>query len=307
MNGGLVLDRWSNSDANRAVEVIEMMRWTLAGLVLILSFGEVEGGPLFYSIDVQSGDDELVKVDALTGEVISIGSLGPSVQLEFPSLAVANGRLYLVNPTVAAGPVELLELNPSTGEILSSTQVNLAGNTIPLIEGFDSNGSKLLISYGLTSGGGTGTRSNRVGTLALDGTITDSVTLSASDDLDGIAVDQQGQLFGADASSPNVGSDILTVSLNPPATTLLTTIGSTETDILDLAFTDTGLLFGLDVMGGLVRRIHQIDPATGESLSLVSIDPSRALRGPAFVPEPSALLLALFSLAGVAWRRKRVL
>jgi len=257
------------------------------------------GGPVFYSINVQSGDDELVTVDAATGQVVTIGSLGPSVQLEFPSLAVANGRLFLVNPTTAAGPVELLELSPSTGAILSSTQITLAGNTIPLVESIDSTGGQLVISYGLTSGGGTGTRSNRIGTLELNGTITDSVTLSASGDLDGIAVDQQGQFFGADASSPNVGSDILTISLNPPATTLLATIGSTETDILDLSFTDTDLLFGLDVMGGLQRRIHQINPLTGESLNSVPIDPIWTLRGLTFVPEPTALILATCAILGL--------
>jgi len=265
-------------------------------LGLVLSWTvDVEASLLFYSINVQDGDDELVKIDATTGQVFTIGSLGPSVSMDFPSLAVANARLFLVHSVTAGDPVALLELNPSTGSILSSSQVTLAGNTIPLVEGFDSIGGQLVISYGLTSGGGTGTRSNRIGYLALDGTISNSVTLSASDDLDGLAVDSQGEFFGADASSPNVGSDILAVSLGPPSTTLLSTIGSTSTDIVDLAFTDTDLLFGLD----LSKRIHRIDPLTGNSLTAVPFDSSLTLRGLAFVPqipEPSTFTLALMGL-----------
>jgi len=284
-------------------------RWILVGFLVMTTIGELKGQPIFYSVNVdQGGDDELVKVDATTGQVNVIGSLGPSVQLDFPSLAVLNGRLFLIHPTTAADPVELLELDTSTGAVLSTTRINLGGNSIPLVEGFDSNGGQLVISYGLTSGGGTGTRSNRIGTLALDGTISNSVTLSASDDIDGLAVDNQARFFGADASSPNVGSDILSISLSPPSTTLLSTIGSTDTDILDLAFTDTGLLFGLDVAGvniGLPRRIHQIDPLTGNSLTSVPIDLSWTLRGLASVPEPTTCGLALAAALCLAVGRRR--
>ncbi len=282
-----------------------MKCWMLVGFIAMATVGVAKGQPIFYSLNVDpNGDDELVKVDAATGQVDVIGSLGPSVQLDFPvpfpSLAVLDGRLFVVNSTTAGDPSELLELDRTSGAVLSSTQIKLAGNPIPIVEGFDSYGGQLVISYGLTSGGGAGTRSNIIGNLALDGTISNSVTLSPLDDLDGLAVDSQGRYFGADASSPSVGSEIRSISLSPPATTLLATIGSTDTDIVDLAFTNTGLLFGLDVAGidiGLPRRIYRIDPVTGNSLGSVPVDLSWHLRGLAFVPEPASLVL--LCLAGL--------
>jgi hypothetical protein len=66
-----------------------IMRCNLVTLtLLLLSFSEA--GPILYSVNVRSsGEDELVTVDAATGTVVTIGSLGPSVQLEFPNLSIA--------------------------------------------------------------------------------------------------------------------------------------------------------------------------------------------------------------------------
>ncbi len=263
---------------------------SIVSLWICLHFSPRADAALLYSVNVNT--DELVQLDSDTGTVVNIGSLGFNA-LDV-DLATVGNRLFALNSDFL-NRVDLHELNPFTGDALSSNQVMLGASAVLNAEGLTQFTGQLKIGYS-TAGNAA---SNGLGDLGLDGLITGG--LSGSFDFDGLGENTaSGQLYGLDREPPT-RVDFFTVQPSPLSTNVFKTTGS-ELVVNDLVALGNDL-FVIDQS----NLLHRIDLTTN-ALSSVGLNPTGNFLGLAVVvPEPSetSLMLAAAMGAVMCLRRRR--
>jgi len=258
-------------------------------------------GALLYGVDRRDDGDQLVLVDSSTGDVNVIGQLGDHYRRT--DLALLDGRLFAV-ATDPETRSDLLEIDTSTGAIVSAVSLDAGGTEPGLAEALMNVGGQLVVGY--RRPGTSGGVSNTMGDLALDGMITNPTNFPVSHDMDSLTLDASGRIYGVDASINTTQSMIYTMDRAAVLTTSLAIVNTPG--LFGLTFTSTGLLFGSDVEA---KTIRQFDPLTGTDIGSVSYPDEfdlLALEDSA-IPEPSTFLiwggLLGIGLFGDYWRRRK--
>jgi hypothetical protein len=90
-----------------------LSKFVCASTLAVWTFGSTaKAAPIFYAVDTNA--DQLVTIDAVTGNVRDIGSLGVYDATSI-DLAILNGHLYALNTNWPDG-ADLLEIDRETGE-----------------------------------------------------------------------------------------------------------------------------------------------------------------------------------------------
>jgi hypothetical protein len=132
-----------------------------------------QAGP-FFSVDTATS--ELVRINSTTGAVTVVGALGRSIT-DIDLTRTADGRLWGID-SVFNSHVDLLEISTSTGNVLSTTQINLPG--IQNAEGLGHSGNQLVIGHSTST-----SASNVLSDFGTDGSISNSVVTAI--DMDGLS------------------------------------------------------------------------------------------------------------------------
>ena len=279
-----------------------LRRFLVVGSVLgaaVLSVSPSQAASLgFYSVDRDT--DELVSIDASTGAVNVIGSLG--VDVNDIDLTLLDGTLYGVS-TRFPQQTALLQIDTTTGMSTFLGNLLRGGNPIRHAEGLTSKDGKLFAGFSTSP---RGNPSSYLGELQLDGTIVNDRNLGFNIDQDGLGASPSGVLFSSDGV-PGINTTFLR-TIEPTQT-----IGSYRHDVV--AFNDLDFfgddLFGISTQHGL---LHKIDSSNGTLIDTVTLNRDGTYLGLATIPddttstpEPSTLLgLGTLALAGgVLLRRRR--
>lgn len=260
----------------------------LLSIIVILTAAVSATAQVFLSFDRDT--DELVAVDFSTGAVQVLGA--PGVDLENTEIEVVGGLLYVTN-SIFGDHCDFLIIDPANAQLLSSKRVQWNARDIH-VEGFtiDQNGV-LYVGY---SDDPNQSYSKNLGTLALDGTITqvaDYSTLDPNADFDALGHTAIQGLFSAD-SRPSAGqSHLFHLDTTPPGLDSRGIIHGTPHEIRsnDLVFLGERL-YGVD---HLAYRLYEIDPTNAAILHEVLVAGDRSLHGLALQPAPPSP--ALYSIA----------
>jgi len=297
-----------------------MLIGMLAGVVA----GPAAASTLYATSLNAEGDDLLIQIDPATGQVQS--SIGVSAGIFGPwpfatNIAFApNGKLFGTSLN-ASGDDLLIEIDPATGQVLSSTGVS-AGIFGPWPFGTD-------IAFA-SNGDLYGTSLNAAGQdllIQIDpatGQVLSSIGVSAGifgpwPFATNIAIAPNGKLFG---TSLNAAGDDLLIEIDPATGQVLSSTGVSAGIFgpwpfdTDIAFAPDGTLYGTSLNAEGDDLLIQIDPATGQVQSSTGV--SAGIFGPwpfatdiAFVPaqsvpEPGTLpILALGAVGVLGLMRRR--
>ena len=244
-------------------------------LALLLAMASLAGGGArgadFYSVD--NVTDYLVQVSSETGVVTPLGYLGRDVA--DVDLACSGEYLYALNAGVGF-PVELLEIDLITFQVMSVVPVTLDGQPIPSAEGLASFDGRLLAAFVYN---GPTYWSNAIGEIAQSGEMTllfDYVVFDAGADADGLTALPSGHLLAVDDRPPGA-DDYRFIELALPPNAAYTVLGTHHpyTNINDLEMLGSGDIWGTD------NTIHSLKRfgADGTTLETRPYDPSFELFG----------------------------
>ena len=269
------------------------MRIPVSLMAVVVAAGVVaraEGAPSFYSVDVTN--DMLVRIDASSGQVINVGSLGRDVT--DTDLAWLDGKLYAVS--TGGGRADLLQLLPAipdTGAAIHLGGLSQGASAVTVAESLAVRDGRLLVGYSTQS---NITWSLSLGELSLTGEVTQLASVHPMD-LDGMATGRAGKVFAIDAE-PGDGVNWLH-SVEPSS--LLGSYSLSEGSVNDLAFAD-GQMYGI---ANAPDSLHRIDPADGSKLSAVALVGGGRCLGLAPVPEPATGFLLLVGGLAIVRRGRR--
>ena len=133
-----------------------------------------------YTIDITN--DNLVRIDSTSGSVSNIGPLGFNAT-RIDLALTSDGRLWGLN-TIFGSRVDLLEIDKTTGAVLSEVQIFDGTTAVKHAEGLGAQGSQLNIAYAQTGIANNG-NSNQFADLSSGG-IVSNVRVS-NIDMDGLA------------------------------------------------------------------------------------------------------------------------
>ena len=247
--------------------------------------------PVLYSVQ-SNGDDHLYSIDAATGVATDLGRLAFD---DAEGLAFAGSTLYAVGGTTH----ELWNITTPPGVLVGATGTR---NGLDAGLDFDERSGTM---YNLN--GDQGASSLYTINLA-----TGAATLVGSNGVfgDGFAVGPTGSAYAIDGifADSLYGIDLLT-----GAASLIGNLGLGNISVqFGLTFGDDGALYGLDFNGSLYR----LNTSTGAATLVATTtcggnvcggwEGLAAQQGPAGVPEPGSLALAMLGLglAGAATRRR---
>jgi hypothetical protein len=233
-----------------------------------------------YSFD--RGTEELVLIDSQAGTVtpvVTVQTAGAVVQ----DLVTLADRLYLKAAT------QLLELDRTTGSILSAVTMRLNGQAV-LSEGITSDGTDLYVAYVSTSQWPF--TSDTIGRLALDGTITSLVYFpihggppgDEGADFDALTIDPTAsdRWLGLNNLNYTDDSQDRTDSFRGGIDGSFAFLAGSPALVFALGMTTTcGTVWVLSqpVPGPLTPYLHRIDPVTGSVLQSIALPVGRDLVG----------------------------
>jgi len=149
----------------------------------------------FFTINIST--DTLCRLDSNTGQVSIIGEIGSNIS--YADLINFNGKLLVLSANFTQQLVELLELDPNTGNILSSVVVKLDNMLISSAEGIVPYSNKILLSFSLEHD----STAESIGYLSLDGQISDVINFENAD-FDGFGIDYNtNQIYSIDVTPSN--------------------------------------------------------------------------------------------------------
>lgn len=247
-----------------------------AGLIFLFLFPLQASALSFYSVNSET--NQLVRIDAGTGAASVIGPLG--VDTSDVDLTVVGGRLFALDRHFGAY-VDLLELNPLTGTVITSARVTSGGAQILSAEGLTHVGGTLKIGFDENAD----TVSDLLGDLATDGSITNSKRFSA--DFDGLGVGSADQIYSVDVEPAANTTKFYRVD---PANLAVFEIASfsNELTVNDVEVVGNDL-FGVD---DLHKSLFQISLDDGSLRQVITLDgPYFGLAIASTIPEPSTLTL----------------
>ena len=227
----------------------------LTAVLLALLFCQATHAQLFYSVNYAT--DELVEIDATTGNVSTVGGIGfDAINVD---LAWLDGKLYGVDFDFGVR-ADLYEFDLMTGAATQLGQLFDDNGVIVLnAEGLAVRNDQLVVGF-TTVPGGFG--STNFGVLQLDGSIESVVNVGV--DIDGFANDSDGQLFGMDSDFGNNENRLF--SVDPFELIGIQNMGANA--IEDIAFLNE-TLFAITNTG-----LARIDQSTGALVSILILNPS---------------------------------
>ena len=281
-----------------------MMRSTIRRSAIVAVIGTVISCSPAVSLAVElwgilPATNQIVRVDPLTGNVFGGfsppgGALMPA-QL-FGGLTIAEEGDVLLYQNPVTNPTNLFRLNPDTGALLSTETMPPAGNPdfragLSFESGAGVAGADAIFAV---NDGAPVQRQDGYGDLTLANHVPDGATFAGAlgGDDNGrhflAAIVQTGSIWEFDPATPNVILNTLPAPLG------------FDTPVGGLAF--DGQRIYLSAFDG---RLWTLDPDTGAVLNLAQVDEGGLIGLAARrVPEPSALMLAMFGCAGVLILKK---
>lgn len=272
--------------------------------LIILSYGTLLHGLSFFSMNVAT--DELVHIDADTGNVTVVGDLGVNIATG-GDLAIANGQLYAIS-TNPFSRVDLFEIDENTGAATSANQVTFSNGAVTHAEGFASDGQNLFLAFSRNST----SSSNTFGQVLTNGSVVGEVNFSSGRDIDALGIDKSGVIYQFDGFVGNTNNGNLHIlDVDNVSSSLLKNYSISNFRMNDFVFTDDRL-FAIDHKR---FELHEIDPSNGNVLVSVDLNPGISLSGLALaddivttatnpVPEPSSWALLALALTFLARTRR---
>lgn len=252
--------------------------------------------PVLYSVQ-SNGDDHLYSIDAATGVATDLGRLAFD---DAEGLAFAGSTLYAIGGSTH----ELWNITTPPGVLVGATGTR---NGIDAGLDFDERSGTM---YNFN--GGRGSSNQGSSSLYTVNLATGAATLVGSNGVygDGFAVGPTGSAYAIDG---NFTDSLYGIDLLTGAASLIGNLGLGNISVqFGLTFGDDGALYGLDFNGSLYR----LNTSTGAATLVATTtcggnvcggwEGLAALQGPAGVPEPGSLALAMLGLglAGAATRRR---
>ena len=261
----------------------------IVALITILS-PSISNAGLIYTVDVDA--DELLRVNDVTGDVETIGSLGRSV--ESMKLTRIGDRLFGLN--TGLGP-ELFEIDHQTGSILSAESLTYSGG-LGRVESFGHVGNQLKVGFN-TNGG---TVSNLLGDLAVDGTVSNAIAFGNTPAGNGTDFDTLGagtgtKMYASDSNFPfgNTSDDTIYFALDTDTNNRVEVARFSDTGYFpnDIVLNGSELLnMGQTSAGSLIRGID-VDTGSVRDQMLSRSGNFQGIASAASVPEPSSACLVL--------------
>ncbi len=226
-----------------------------------------------HTIDVLG--NTLVTLDTQTGAVTTVGFTGlPFINYD---MTLLDGSIWAISQFGAVH--QLFRIDPETGQQLDSEVVLVEGSPTGRSPGLAARSGELIVVFDPVP---KGHNASHLGTLNLDGSITDVVSFEQFDaDLFGLATGPDGDsLFSVGG---NATGQLRRMTLDP--VTFETIGGDGLGNVNDLVFVGDDL-WGLDSIAQDFTFLFRIDPDDGEILETVQIQvlPGQSLfSGLAFV------------------------
>jgi len=215
----------------------------------------------FFTINIST--DTLCRLDSNTGQVTIIGEIGNDIS--YADLINFNGKLLVLSANFTQQLVELLELDPNTGNTLSSVAVKLDNTLIPSAEGIVPYSDKILLSFSLEHD----STAESIGYLSLDGHISNVINFENAD-FDGFAIDYNtNQIYSIDVT-PSNPTRIFKLNLANKSVIEIINIPYDSYKGTDIELIDS-FLFSVD---HYENKLHKIDINNPNDIETINIEHS---------------------------------
>jgi hypothetical protein len=226
-----------------------------------------QAAEVIYAFDEASAT--LVTLDPSTGATDVVGAL-PVGAGGIADFASANGRLYAL---VSEFPTQsrILEIDPATAAVLSDAVITVDGIIAQFaVEAIATDAAgTIVVSLWRTDGVST-FNSNNLGTLGLDGAVTNIVSYGPTADFDGLATDPAGGLVGLNREPNSPGEFIQLLNVSYPRGTSSVIVTMPISDEINLV--DDVVVFGGQILSAdrLTNRVNRHNRRTGVIETVVS-------------------------------------